>query len=252
MDLSQNKQHQIIGNLKINWNHKTIFQTHNFICFPPKLLFVLCLCKDEGLCPDCTSINSSINRTLNKILPRLRACEQSEFSLAIISRWFIDAEPESDALMRLSWGEMRLRMQPALRYVLKRRQADWIVDQIKIIGPIKFLLEVFAQGDSYRVIISPVNGQIILIVVYIDCIQHPAIISRSWCTSGSIKQISFTNKCINGTISIAVLYFLYSHVLEQLFVITRAGPRATFGHIWCRTRSTECHSWLRVYNSIAN
>ena len=70
--------------------------------------------------------------------------------------------------------------------------AGW-PDQIKIIGPIKFLLEVFALGDSYRVIISPVNGQIILIVVYIDCIQHPVIISRSWCTSGSIKQISFTN-----------------------------------------------------------
>lgn len=33
-------------------------------------------------------------------------------------------------------------------------QAAGCLDQIKIIAPIKFLLEVFAPGDSYRVIIS--------------------------------------------------------------------------------------------------
>ena len=66
------------------------------------------------------------------------------------------------------------------------------LDQIKIIGPIKFLLEVFAQGDSYRVIISPVNGQIILIVVYIPCIQPTSNKNLIHSQKGSIKQISFT------------------------------------------------------------
>ena len=98
MDVSQNKQHPIIGNLKINWNHKTIFQTHNFICFLAKRLFCSVFVQwFRVLSSGCTSINSSINRTLNKILQRLRACEQSKFSLAIISRWFIDAKLESDA-----------------------------------------------------------------------------------------------------------------------------------------------------------
>ena len=89
---------------------------------------------------------------------------------------------------------------------LKRR-----LDQIKIIAPIKFLLEVFAQGDSYRVIISLVNGQIILIVVYIHCIQHQDLDTQQ---RGSIKQIypsHFDTKWelrkINSAISIAVLYF---------------------------------------------
>ena len=98
IDVSQNKQHPIIGNLKINWNHKTIFQTHNFICFLAKRLFCSVFVQwFRVLSAGCTSINSSINRTLNKILQRLRACEQSKFSLAIISQWFIDAKLESDA-----------------------------------------------------------------------------------------------------------------------------------------------------------
>ena len=86
------------------------------------------------------------------------------------------------------------------------------LDQIKIIAPIKFLLEVFAQGDSYRVIISLVNGQIILIVVYIHCIQHQDLDTQQ---RGSIKQIypshfwhqTGTLKNKYSAISIAVLYF---------------------------------------------
>ena len=94
------------------------------------------------------------------------------------------------------------------------------LDQIKIIAPIKFLLEVLAQGDSYRVIISLVNGQIILIVVYIHCSYNVKILMLHRINKTNILHLINTN----GTISIALLYFLYSHVLEQLSVITRASP----------------------------
>ena len=64
--------------------------------------------------------------------------------------------------MMFSSREMELndRLGPA------KLEMEPVRDQTKIIGPIKFLLENSAQGDSYRDIISQVNSQIILMIVY--------------------------------------------------------------------------------------
>ena len=274
MDLSQNKQHQIIGNLKINWNHKTIFQTHNFICFPPpKLLFAPCLCNDEGLCPDCTSINSSINRTLNKILPRLRACEQSEFSLAIISRWFIDAKLESGMLW-CGFLEAKCIRGCSQRYVTCGKWCLEIseMDLNHCLGALRLKRRQDCgsnkNNSSNQILIGSIRPEGQLSCYYfpgkwpnnLNRCLHPLHPTSRY----TAKRINKTNTYpshldtkralwkINVAISIAVLYFVLSHVLEQLSVITRASPGASFGQIWCRTLSTECHSWLRVYNSIAN
>ena len=265
MDISQNKQHQIIGNLKINWNHKTIFQTHNFMCFPPNLLFVPCLCNDEGPSLGCTSINSSINRTLSKTLKRLRACacEQWKFSFAIISRWCIDAKLESDAAFlrrdaskdaaaSITCGKWRLEIaEMDLNHGLPR--------------PTQAQTGSNKNNSSNQILIGSIRPEGQLSCYYFPG-KWPNNLNRCLHPTSryTAKRINKTNTYpshldtkralwkINVAISIAVLYFVLSHVLEQLSVITRASPGASFGQIWCRTLSTECHSWLRVYNSIAN
>ena len=226
MDISQNKQHQIIGNLKINWNHKTIFQTHNFMCFPSPLLFVPCLCNDEGLSHGCTSINSSINRTLNKTLKRLRACacEQWKFSFAIISVWFIDAKLESDAAFlrrdaaedaaSITCGKWRLEIaEMDLNHGLPR--------------PTQAQTGSNKNNSSNQILIGSIRPGGQLSCYYFPgkwpnnlnrCLHplHPT--SRSWYTAtqqrGSIKQIHPSHLDtkrelwnINSAISIAVLYF---------------------------------------------
>ena len=64
--------------------------------------------------------------------------------------------------MMFSSREMDLNDRPGAA----KLEMEPVRDQTEIIGPIKFLLENSAQGDSYRDIISQVNSQIIVMIVY--------------------------------------------------------------------------------------